>query len=115
MLYSIVFQLNVLEHPIIQATTGRFVNALFYNLLNTIDPSMAEKLHDASGEKPFTLSPLHGKLEHLEHSHLLKINTNYPVWFRVTILDDTIFFKLVHHIKKKKKVKIFLYKTIFKV
>jgi len=115
MLYSIVFQLNVLEHPIIQATTGRFVNALFYNLLNAIDPSMAEELHNVSSEKPFTLSPLHGKFEHSEHSHLLKINTNYPVWFRVTILDDTIFFKLVHHIKQKKINKIFLDKTIFNV
>lgn len=114
-MYSIVFQLNVLEHPIIQPTTGRFVNALFYNLLNDIYPSMAEELHDLSAEKPFTLSPLHAKFEHLEHSRLLKIDVNYPVWFRVTILDDKIFFKLVHHIKQRKIKEVFLDKTIFNV
>lgn len=120
--YSLV--LNLLPRsPIPQAhLSGRHLHALFLDLVQSIDPELATVLHQQESEKAFTLSPLQvadrrwgsegsrgNKKNHtsspssqatpsstLQWQHDRTIPAGTPCWWRISLLDDALFGKLMH-------------------
>ncbi|TBR58767.1 CRISPR-associated endoribonuclease Cas6 [Westiellopsis prolifica IICB1] len=91
--------------------TGRHYHALFLNLVSSVDKKLGDLLHDSSADKAFTLSPLQvqtsytsngsGKRGHLSHkNYILQWEQNKPIspgtpcWWRISLLDDTLFSQL---------------------
>lgn len=77
------------------------MHALFLNLVSALDPALGTFLHDQTNEKAFTLSPLQvigevkGMREHiLQWEHKQAIPASTPCWWRVSLLDDTLFARL---------------------
>jgi CRISPR-associated endoribonuclease Cas6 len=99
--------LNLLPQSTIypQFLTGRHYHALFLNLVSSVDRTFGDALHDSTADKAFTLSPLQAKLDAGRHrdkgrSHVLQyqqqqpISPGTPCWWRISLLDDTLFSKL---------------------
>ncbi|MBW4595594.1 MAG: CRISPR-associated endoribonuclease Cas6 [Brasilonema angustatum HA4187-MV1] len=83
--------------------TGRHYHALFLTLISSVDKDLADYLHASNAEKPFTLSPLQIQRNHKTHqqknhslqfSHQRPIPPGTPCWWRISLLDDTLFSKL---------------------
>ncbi len=86
-----------------QYLTGRHLHALFLTLVSSVDSTLGDRLHDSTADKAFTLSPLQinspllkgGKGgSKLQHSHQQPIPAGTPCWWRISLLDDTLFSKL---------------------
>lgn len=102
--YSLI--LNLLPRsPIPQAhLSGRHLHALFLDLVQSVDPELATVLHHQESEKAFTLSPLQveysRKGNHRTHllqwQHDRSIPAGTPCWWRISLLDDALFGKLMH-------------------
>ncbi|WP_044499803.1 CRISPR-associated endoribonuclease Cas6 [Nostoc sp. PCC 7107] len=101
--------LNLLPQSLIppQYLTGRHLHALFLTLVSSVDRQLGDRLHDSTADKAFTLSPL--QINHNTNSPLLKggrggsklrwehqqpIPAGTPCWWRVSLLDDTLFSQL---------------------
>ncbi|MBE9182542.1 CRISPR-associated endoribonuclease Cas6 [Oculatella sp. LEGE 06141] len=96
--YSLV--LNLLPRsPIPQAhLSGRHLHALFLDLVKSVDPELATTLHQQQTEKAFTLSPLQVSTpkDSLQWQHDRSIPAGTPCWWRISLLDDELFGKLMH-------------------
>lgn len=89
-----------------QYLTGRHLHALFLTLVSSVDTTLGDRLHDSTADKAFTLSPLQisninspllkgGKGgSKLQYSHQQPIPAGTPCWWRISLLDDTLFSKL---------------------
>lgn len=89
-----------------QFLTGRHYHALFLNLISSVDRCLGDSLHDSSADKAFTLSPLQvklfdggkrkdrGKSYALQYQQEQPIHPGTPCWWRISLLDDTLFSKL---------------------
>ena len=97
--------LNLLPQSLIppQYLTGRHLHALFLTLVSSVDTTLGDRLHDSTADKAFTLSPLQinspllkgGKGgSKLQYSHQQPIPAGTPCWWRISLLDDTLFGKL---------------------
>jgi CRISPR-associated endoribonuclease Cas6 len=98
--YSLVLNL-VPQSPIYpEFLSGRHYHALFLNLISSVDPTLGEYLHSAKADKAFTLSPLQIQRQYKQHHHTLQFGHQKPIaagtpcWWRVSLLDDTLFSKL---------------------
>ncbi len=80
--------------------TGRHLHALFLTLISSVDKSLADYLHSSNTDKAFTLSPLQIQRQHNQHHQTLQFNHQKPIaagtpcWWRISLLDDTLFSKL---------------------
>jgi len=83
-LYSIVFELRVRYAATISGATGRLALALFLNLIKQFDPALSASLHDMTGPKPFTISPLLG-VEQLAQN--ITLPGEQVCSLRITLLD----------------------------
>ncbi|MEL6489227.1 MAG: CRISPR-associated endoribonuclease Cas6 [Cyanobacteria bacterium J06621_3] len=100
--YSLV--LNLLPLSPIPKThlSGRHLHALFLDLVRSHNPDLATNLHGQTTQKAFTLSPLQTQLNKqqnpgiLQWSHTRAIPAGTPCWWRITLLDDTLFAQLAH-------------------
>ncbi|MBD2449869.1 CRISPR-associated endoribonuclease Cas6 [Nostoc sp. FACHB-152] len=100
--------LNLLPQSTIppQYLTGRHLHALFLTLVSSVDRELGDRLHDSTADKAFTLSPLQisstnspllkrGKGGYkLRWEHQQPIPAGTPCWWRVSLLDDTLFSQL---------------------
>ena len=86
---SAVIYLSPSEDATLRLTMGHHAHAAFLFLLRTINPEKAEEIHDASAQKPFTVSPLIGKGE--RRGNFLRIRAQTKCWLRFTFLDDELF------------------------
>ncbi|MBW4616482.1 MAG: CRISPR-associated endoribonuclease Cas6 [Desmonostoc vinosum HA7617-LM4] len=89
-----------------QYLTGRHLHALFLTLVSSVDRELGDRLHDSTADKAFTLSPLQvmrGQERSqyksksgmpLQFSHQQPIPTGTPCWWRISLLDDTLFSQL---------------------
>lgn len=75
---------------------GNILHAMFFHILEQVDPALVQRLHEDNRYRPFTLSPLalskvvnrfHGVW--LSRDRMLKQGTSTA--FRITFLDDTLF------------------------
>jgi CRISPR-associated endoribonuclease Cas6 len=82
--------------------TGRHLHALFLTLVSSVDKELGALLHSSKADKAFTLSPLQIQRTHdrlprtLQVSHEKAILAAIPCWWRISLLDDTLFGKLTH-------------------
>ncbi|WP_460201291.1 CRISPR-associated endoribonuclease Cas6 [Scytonema sp. NUACC21] len=103
--------------------TGRHYHALFLTLISSVDRDLGDYLHSANADKAFTLSPLQVQYDRLQtgeknhrpgypilkksdrkihqdkhhtllFSHERPIPPGTPCWWRISLLDDTLFGKL---------------------
>ncbi|MUL35339.1 CRISPR-associated endoribonuclease Cas6 [Gloeocapsopsis dulcis] len=90
--------LNLLpQSPIYPAyLSGRHLHALFLTLVSSVDKTLGDRLHASIADKAFTLSPLQAnKSKHnLQWEHQQPIPAGTPCWWRISLLDDTLFSKL---------------------
>ncbi|WP_026731169.1 CRISPR-associated endoribonuclease Cas6 [Fischerella sp. PCC 9605] len=105
--------LNLIPHSPIYPNylTGRHYHALFLNLVSSVDRTLGDLLHHSTADKAFTLSPLQvpstytsngsGKRGHssqknytLQWQHEKPIPPGTPCWWRISLLDDTLFSQL---------------------
>lgn len=93
--------------------TGKHLHALFLTLVSSVDRQLGDRLHEQKTEKAFTLSPLQVTESHgprqagrgqtraktkgprlprpliWHHAHPIAPQT--PCWWRVSLLDDSLF------------------------
>ncbi|AFY33384.1 CRISPR-associated endoribonuclease Cas6 [Calothrix sp. PCC 7507] len=83
-----------------QYLTGRHLHALFLTLVSSVDKTLGDRLHDSNADKAFTLSPLQTNSplskrgSQLQYSHQQPIPAGSPCWWRISLLDDTLFSQL---------------------
>ncbi|MBW4645174.1 MAG: CRISPR-associated endoribonuclease Cas6 [Goleter apudmare HA4340-LM2] len=86
-----------------QYLTGRHLHALFLTLVSSVDRTLGDRLHDSNADKAFTLSPLQTNSSfskggrggsQLQYSHQQPIPAGTPCWWRISLLDDTLFSQL---------------------
>lgn len=105
--------LNLLpQSPIPRSNlSGQHIHTLFLDLVRSVDTELATTLHQQSSEKAFTLSPLQvestskgserrtfsspSPLSSLQFQHDRSIPAGTPCWWRVSLLDETLFSKLI--------------------
>lgn len=99
--YSLVF--NLLPRSSIPAGNlhGKNLHALFLELVKSVDSELATILHQQSSEKAFTLSPLQIESRkiggnQLQFQYDRAISEGTPCWWRISLLDETLFGKLAH-------------------
>lgn len=88
MLVSLVLQFRPTTDLAIPATTGHLVHAWFLELIRAQDPALAERLHADEREKPFTVSPIQGKIERWSSEWWLRHDEVY--WVRFTSLEKKV-------------------------
>ncbi len=82
---SLVPETDVTLRP----TMGHHAHAAFLSILKKSNPEVAEALHAQAAQKPFTVSPLIGKME--KRGHLRHIRAGTECKLRFTFLDDELF------------------------
>lgn len=84
---------------------GLNLHALFLELVRSLNPDLATHLHHQTADKAFTLSPLQieqSPRQRRSHDHLLQwqhrhsIPAGIPCWWRIALLDETLFGSLTH-------------------
>jgi len=85
MLLSTIIPLTATNTPQENAYLGRACHALFLNLIGRAEPSLAEKLHEPRGSKPFTVSALFS----WDHPHLVQpeVREGERYWIRFTSIQ----------------------------
>ncbi|MDJ0581168.1 CRISPR-associated endoribonuclease Cas6 [Crocosphaera sp.] len=78
---------------------GRHIHALFLTLVSHVDQQLGNSLHHSQSDKAFSLSPLqitrkNGNHNNLKWTHDKSISPGASCWFRVSLLDDTLFGQL---------------------
>jgi len=75
--------------------TGRHLHALFLNLISSVDENLADRVHQDHAKKSFSLSPLQVQKARsqtkLQWQHRKNIEAGTPCWWRIGLLDDTLF------------------------
>ena len=86
--------------------TGRHLHALFLTLVSSVDKPLGDRLHESTADKAFTLSPLQISKTNLprivgnkngnklQYSYSETIPAGTPCWWRISLLDDTLFNQL---------------------
>ena len=102
--YSLVLNLLPASPIPPQFLAGRHLHALFLTLVSSVDKELGSYLHDQKTEKAFTLSPLQvpqmgnsrirGGNHTLQWEHKQVIPAGTPTWWRISLLDDTLFSNL---------------------
>jgi len=85
-----------------QFLTGRHLHALFLTLVSSVDRTLGNYLHESTADKAFTLSPLQTSCHKrigvedytLQWEHKTAIPAGTPCWWRISLLDDTLFGRL---------------------
>jgi len=78
---------------------GRNLHALFLDLVSSVDRELGDRLHQQTGKKAFTLSSLQtiaygNRNLQFQPDRLIKAGTQ--CWWRISLLDDALFGKLMH-------------------
>jgi CRISPR-associated endoribonuclease Cas6 len=98
--HSLVINFTPISNIPVVYTSGKHLHALFLALVNSADSELAQYFHDCQSNKSFTISPLQIVTNHHHHRHQLQwqhsqnIKTGSSCWWRVTLLDDSLFGKL---------------------
>ncbi|MBW4489495.1 MAG: CRISPR-associated endoribonuclease Cas6 [Trichocoleus desertorum ATA4-8-CV12] len=76
--------------------SGKHLHALFLTLVSSVDQALGDRLHGQQMDKAFTLSPLQvsdrpSRSHSLQWEHLKAIPAGTPCWWRISLLDDSLF------------------------
>lgn len=107
--YSLVLNLLPLSPISPGYSQGKHLHALFLNIVSYADPELGDYLHNQKTNKAFTISPLQvlgdrlqgtGDREQrfrgdrIQYQHKKPIPVNTPCWWRISLLDESLFGKL---------------------
>lgn len=107
--YSLVLNLLPLSPISPGYSQGKHLHALFLNIVSHANAELGNYLHEQTNNKAFTISPLqisnnsknkkYPKLggfrgQKIQYQHKKSINPNTPCWWRISLLDDSLFGKL---------------------
>ncbi len=90
MLTSTLIRLRALAPGELPNATGRFGHAAFLALIKSVEPELAQALHDIDARKPFTVSPLR-VMDRARRNGRLHLREGDGCSMRFTILDSTLF------------------------
>lgn len=86
MLLSCVIDLQVNQESLVPPSMGQVLHAFFLDRVRLLDQQRSEVLHRPDEIKPFTLSPLWGKVAYQDYRWRLFPGEHYT--FRITSLDS---------------------------
>ncbi|AFY78764.1 CRISPR-associated endoribonuclease Cas6 [Pleurocapsa sp. PCC 7327] len=96
--HSLVLNLLPLSPIFPGYLSGQHLHALFLTLVSSVDRELGDYLHNDRTDKAFTLSPLQIDCQRPSHclqwEHAKPIPVGTPCWWRISLLDDTLFGKL---------------------
>ena len=95
--YSLVLNLLPLSPISPGYSQGKHLHALFLNIVSHCDLELGNYLHEQKTNKTFTISPLQVKSygeQKIQYQHKKSIPINTPCWWRISLLDESIFSKL---------------------
>ena len=95
--YSLVLNLLPLSSISPGYLRGEHLHALFLNIVSHCDRSLGDYLHKPKPNKAFTISPLQilgDKKKKIQYQHKKQIPVNTPCWWRISLLDESLFGKL---------------------
>lgn len=88
-LFSISVRVRPLQSGSLPLAHGYHIFSLLLNIISTSDAPLAEKLHNDDAFKPFTVSPLIGKV--LRTGAQILVSCDTALSLRLTFLDSAIF------------------------
>jgi CRISPR-associated endoribonuclease Cas6 len=91
--HSLVINFTPISTIPVGYTSGKHLHALFLNLVNSVDAELAEYFHNSEANKSFTVSCLQHN-NHIRWINKKDLKAGFSYWFRVSLLDDTLFAKL---------------------
>ena len=100
--YSLVLNLLPLSPIYPGYSQGKHLHALFLNIVSHCDRELGNYLHEQKTNKAFTISPLQviedrgqgtGDRE-IQYRHSKPIPANTPCWWRISLLDESLFGRL---------------------
>lgn len=81
--------------------TGRHLHALFLTLVSSVDKSLGDRLHESTAQKAFTIGPMQTNKRPpnrrdncLQWQYKRQISANSNCWWRISLLDDSLFGEL---------------------
>jgi CRISPR-associated endoribonuclease Cas6 len=98
--YSLVLNLLPLSPISPSYSQGKHLHALFLNIVSHYDRTLGEYLHEQKTNKAFTISPLQvtkspfDRGNRIQYQHKKPIPVNTPCWWRISLLDESLFGKL---------------------
>lgn len=96
--HSLIFNLLPLSPISPNYSTGRHLHALFLTLATSVNQELGDSLHISQADKAFTLSPL--QTDHPSPHKPLRWQSDRPIpadkpcWWRISLLDNSLFQKL---------------------
>jgi CRISPR-associated endoribonuclease Cas6 len=93
--HSLVFNLTPKSTIQPEHLTGKHLHALWLTLISHIDRDLGNTFHSDTASKPFTLSPLQIHDRPIACNYRNPIKPGTPCWWRVTLLDETLFSRLM--------------------
>lgn len=91
--HSLVINFSLLSDIPSGYTSGKHLHALFLKLVDSADSDLADYFHTSETNKSFTVSPLQFNHQ-IQWQNQKTLKKGYSYWFRITLLDDTLFGKL---------------------
>lgn len=89
MLVSTVINLRAQRAGQLPLAMGEYGHAAFLSIIREVAPDLAQVLHDRDERKPFTVSPLLGRLQRRNRS--VRVEREQHCWMRFTLLDPTLY------------------------
>lgn len=86
---SFVLSLVAQAQGTLNAAAGELAHAAFYAAIDTADPDLARRMHDAQERAGFTLSPFRG-YRRSPDGQTIHVGEGQQGWLRVTLLDDDL-------------------------
>lgn len=93
LLYSLVLELQPRQEALLAPTQGYHAYALLLQIVKWRDAGYASYLHELPGAKPFTVSPLRGKVKRQGNYVLVSPAEVYRL--RLTVLQEEVFARLL--------------------
>jgi CRISPR-associated endoribonuclease Cas6 len=95
-LHTLVLSLTALDDGVLPVLAGELAHAAFYSIVHSVDPLLAQQMHDSQDRSAFALSPLYG-YAHRPHGRMT-VTAGHTSWMRVSLLDDQIFEVFQEHL-----------------
>ena len=96
-LHAIVLKLTATRAGSLNSTVGELAHAAFYAAIDAVDPSLAQKMHDAQGRSAFSLSPLYGFWQSPQDGRI-HIGAGQEGWLRLGLLNEELFAVFMQHL-----------------
>jgi len=88
-LTSTVVTLRAQKDGSLPLAMGEYGHAAFLSIVREVAPDLAQLLHDRDERKPFTVSPLQGRMQ--RRGRYVQVKRDQQCWMRFTLLDPALY------------------------